>query len=1530
MRARRILFIVATVVVILLIVAVSAVFVFTGTDWGRERVRRFALNALANSAHGIVQIGEVDGNLLQGAILRHVRITDSTGAPFVDVEEVRARYQLSDFWHKHISLDHVTLVHPIVVLDRKAGGKWNYDRIFPRDTTSKPTQAPGFGSWVVLTNVTVVDGDLTAKAPWSPSDTLKGRVRDSVIAFNLGPKGRQNIVRVDSGFQRISKFHAINGLLSRLQIADPTDRAQTYDVAHLRSVAEPFRPPTVTVTDLTGRFIVRDDSLYFHGVRAQLAESKLAGDGRYNIDNNDLRLRLHADPVSTNDLQWIDPTIPKQGIGALDFALDWVGPNSDYVARNATLKVAGATLQGNLGVLVNDTLTFHDTDMRFARLDTRTIAQLFPTLKSPRQGYLTGRMIAAGSINRLTLDGDVAFDDPITGRSRVVAKGVLGLPKIGVTADQLHLTLMPVQVALGRIAMPTLPIGGTVTGQMLLNGSTTRQMNVQSDLTHHDVTGNSRITGHALYAPGKIPLVNADLLLHPLSLATVGKFAPAAGLHGTVTGPVRLTGPLRDLALDATLTTPDSGSISAQGHADLASKVPVYNFAIATHLFNANVVSTKAPRTNVTASATAQGSGITAESVNATVAADVKTSRYDSLTVDSALIRVRLANGLLHADSVVVRLPHTIAQVAGTVGLTPAHSGELRYTTSIDSLGALSQILPPTDTGVVRPRPGILAERLARAVADSAKLAKATEVQRAMTGVKIPAVSVDSPSVIPANRLLGKVDASGILRGNIKTFDLDGTAHGSGIVAYGNSANVVSASYAWHNALTPQSNIRATVAASNVSAAGFSLDTITAQGTYQKPRGTVKVAIQQGADRKYNVNADFALNKTRNDIYLNDLKLQFDSTTYASARPALIHFGTAGIDVDSLDIRGNRNDSRVFVAGHIPKSGDVALRFNVVNFDVGNVMSLLESDVPVRGLVSADGTLGGTTENPVIRGAFGTARMTYKGTPVPEVHGRLDYATQSLSSNVAANLEGQAPLLTAVGTVPVNLALTGVVGSRVPKGRAIDVKIDSDSLPLERLPHVSEAVTNLGGSALIHARVVGTLDKPDATGQFLLNDARAKLVPAGVTVDNVNGSIRLLHDSVMIDSLVARSGGPIRINGGVNIASIAKPKFGVQLVAANAKVLDNEMGMVRTDAYLTLNGSADSVAAGGSVRLISGVIYIPESDGKQVIAANDPAIFSVIDTALATNKELFPSTSPFLRHLRADVGITIDHDVFVRSRDANVEIYTDGPLQITMAPRRNRAMLVPVLDGVILTDRGEYRFQSRRFIIRHGSATFINTPQLNPTLQVTGEYEVQLPAREAITIRILISGTLDSPKIALESDAQPPIAQTDLLSYLAFGRSSSSLLQQEGSGLSTGGGGSSSNLVGRAAALAQQQVAGAAVGAVTDQIAGEAARSLGADVLNITPADVSPDVGNFLRATQIEFGKYIYTRTFLGLQFRPDPASLKRPGFQLDRVLDVRRGYSLQMSFEPRYLVLEPSLSQDDTPQTTSVFGLFLVREWRY
>jgi autotransporter translocation and assembly factor TamB len=87
---RKALIIAGSVILVIIGVAALALFVLTGTDFGRERVRQFALGALNDAVNGTVRIGAIDGNLLGGITLTDVSIVDSAGAPFLSVERVTA------------------------------------------------------------------------------------------------------------------------------------------------------------------------------------------------------------------------------------------------------------------------------------------------------------------------------------------------------------------------------------------------------------------------------------------------------------------------------------------------------------------------------------------------------------------------------------------------------------------------------------------------------------------------------------------------------------------------------------------------------------------------------------------------------------------------------------------------------------------------------------------------------------------------------------------------------------------------------------------------------------------------------------------------------------------------------------------------------------------------------------------------------------------------------------------------------------------------------------------------------------------------------------------------------------------------------------------------------------------------------------------------------------------------------------------------------------------------------------------------
>ncbi|MDO8501531.1 MAG: translocation/assembly module TamB domain-containing protein [Gemmatimonadaceae bacterium] len=1517
----RFLAAVAIVAVILLI----AIFALTNTDRGREQIRKRALAMLENSSHGIIRIGRVTGNLLNGFTLHDLVITDSAGAPFVTADEASARYTLRSLTSQRVEFDDVKLVRAMIVLDRQPGGRWNWDRIFPRDTlTPRGRRKTGWGTWIRFTDVSLVDVDLTVRSPWEPR-VLTGAEKSDVVREALGPEGRLVLVEVPGGYQKISKFHHINAKLPLLRLEDPGFRTRRADVASLSMLAEPFRPPTVEVRSLVGGFDFTGDSVWWQNVNATLPGSKLRGGGLYRIDNNDMTLRAHADPVAAADMRWVYPRLPERGSGTLDFAMDWVGDTSIYIARNADVRVADAHLLGDLGMTVAEDFTLHDTNVRFTGLDTRLIQQMFPLVKPSRSGILAGRAKLDGNQKKLAVDGDVTFDDRRAGRNRVIAVGEVGFGNGVFRADNLRLTMRPVQVDLAHDYAPTLPIHGTITGTATLNGSTASRMTARADITHVDRGATSRITGTGAIrsSPGAkmaSSWFDVDARVHPLSLITAGRFFPQAGLRGDASGPVRLTGTMRDLSVRTDLGLSDGGSVGLTGKLDLASREKGYDVDLVARLFNANTIMAKAPRTSINATASAEGRGFDPATMRATLVADARSSTYDTLSLTSATVRLAAANGMARVDTLAVDLGQSVAAASGTFGLARGISGQLRYHVAVDSLNRLASLLPPVAEEAVQPRPGILAGRMARVRSDSTKEAKATEVERAALGRAPPTLApVDTPRTLSISELSGSLRADGVATGNIRDFGLNGTASGENIIARGSSIQRFRATYDWTNALTPQSHVDIDASASKVLASGFDLDSVQTRITYRKPLGTAKVVVVQNQTHVYSLDADYLLNKVRNDLRLNRMELRFDTTVWASVRPSTVHWGQAGVDIDKLEMR-NQSNGRIYVDGLIPKEGRANVEVAVDNFAVQDLIALTQSDINASGLVSFNVKAAGTAADPIFSGSFGTERFYYNGTLIPEVHGIVSYANQTLTGRADAMRDGEAPILFAHGTIPINLALTGVTGSRLPRDRQIDLAIRADSLPLDLLPQINTIVTNLKGRAVADFKVNGTLNRPEVTGRFDLDSAEARFVPLGLNLKRMDASVRMLRDTIVVDSLVAWSGGRIVLTGGLGIGSLRAPSFDLKLFVNNATVLDSDQGKLRANMNLAMTGPFSDTHVGGTVRILDGVLYIPKSEGKKIIGTDDPALFSVLDTAIMANREIFPAQSPLLANLRMDVDLLVDRDVFVRSPDFNIEVYSDGDLAVHV----NRAKESLVLDGVLLSERGEYRFLSKRFDINRGSATFVNLDEINPTLQVTGGYEVRLPAREAINIKIIIGGTLRNPQIALESDAQPPIPQSDLLSYLAFGRSSSSLLQLEGSGLAA-----SDNLVGAGAALASRQLAAVALGVFTDQLAGEAARSLGADVFNIAPADVQTDIGTFLRGTEIEFGKYIKSHTFVAAQVRPDPAALKRPGLLLQHRFGGLRGYSMETSFQPRYLLKEPSLDPQN-PTTTSVFSLFLIRNWRF
>ena len=1538
MRTRRIATVTAAVVAGLVLLTAAFVVVLTNSDWGREQVRTRLLGALQSSAHGVVDVSSVSGNLLEGITLHEVRIADSSGAPFLTAARVHTGYALRALLSKRVELSDVLLDSATIVLDRSSNGTWNYARIFPPDTAAAEADtAAGFGDWIVLRDARLVDSRLLVHTPWTPDSTLQGAARDSAIAFALSDKGRTAVTRLPDGtFRQTQDFRRINAVLPLVRLAHPEFSTQLVRTDSLRMEAFAFAPPAADIRHLRGEFELNGDSLWFRDVAVALPASQARLTGRYEFTRGDLALHTIAAPVALNDVRFLYPALPDSGEARADLQVLWERGTQQYVVRELDLTTGATRLRGDLGLTLGDSaadVRLHDTSLEVAALPTSLVETLVPGLDVPREGILNGKAIVSGTATALQVDGDFTFDDVRAGRSRVLAAGELGAANGVFRAEGLRVSLEPLQLSMVRDAAPSLPLGGIISGRAVLDGESDDVLRLRGmDLTHADRSERSRVTGSAAFRAGNSASdrwIDARMIARPLDIRTLGRFAPAAELRGRVAGPIEVVGPWSALAVNAQLRSSEGGEVSARGTLDLASRDIGYALDIRTHLLDMNSLSGKAPRSSLSAFVQTRARGTTPNTLRGTFAADVLASSIDTVAVDSVRVRASIRNGVLQLTDSWIRGPGTLLTANGSFGVADSTSGTLAWSAAVDSLGLLARYMPPADTTPVPPRPLRTADRLAAARRDSADVDQRLTVARLAGEAPAAApIHVDTLPTIARDSLAGRLRANGEVTGGLGGFDLTGVLNAVGIVAQGSSVRQARAEFGWFGALTDATRYRVQLSADTLLAAGFALDSVSATVEHREPGGTANVSVFQSDDRDYALRASYALFPDRREVTWNNLRLRFDTTVWQTAHAGTLRWGQPGVFIDSLDLRSGAN-GRVFAHGLVPTEGAADLRLVVNDFQLGDLLGLAQSDLEGRGRIMLNAQVTGSGRAPLIRGEMQLLDARYRETPVPMVTSRFDYAGEQFTARavLADSARGpDRPVAALDARVPINLAFFDVTGSRLPDAPAT-ADLVADSLPLDLISRVTTALQNVRGSASGRAALRGPVRAPVLTGNLLLREGQAYVTALGITMERINGGLRLVNDTLRLDSLSGWSDGRIALAGTADISTPSKPGVNLTLDVSRARVLDNEQGRLRADAAITARGPFDNIAVEGRAHIRDGVLYIPKSDTREVISAGDPSVFAVIDTSDVATRELVPAQSPLLSNLRMTLTLAVDRDTWVRSADANVEIYSDGDLNI-LVDRRRSAL---TLDGVVNTDRGEYQLLGKRFQIKRGAVRFIGTQELNPLLQITGEYEVKQASRPALNINILIGGTLRSPRLTLGSDAQPPISQTDLLSYLAFGNESGSLMQFGSSSLS--GGSAGGNLVGTSAALATRQLTGVALGVAVEELEGQAARSLGADVLNITPANVPPELasGNFgalstfLRGTQFEFGKYLNTRTFLGLQLQ----ATTTPGFRVERQLGKSPGLSLESTFQPRFFLPEPSLSLQEITKANA-FGLFLRKRWRF
>ena len=1439
---------------------------------GHRFVLRTAVSWLDRQLDGTLTVEGIHStSLLRGLTLRGVAIQDPEARPLLTADSVRVGYSLRGFLLGRGNLEPLEVWAPAFHLETLPGeDRSNLARIF-RLEPAAPGADPGRFHFR-LGRVQIHDGLLTVARPTGLMvvvQDLTGRL-DEVVILDPGSAGERFVVR-DLSFRAYP-----------LGIPEPDSSADPVALAGLQ--VEHFRGE---VRRSGTRLDLVVDALTLPGTSL---------DGRFGMDwgGEVLQLSVDAEALAfqTEDFLWLEPRLPRvEG----RFLLLGEGPRDAgrWQVDGLVLEGEGIRVAGRAGLQLASAeapLTFLDSDLELA-LALRMVEPWIET-PLPVGGRVEGRMAFQGPLEDLTVDGSLTWDDPAARipPSTLTLRGRADLP--GQVARRLTLELNPLR--LGTLAPLGLDWDGTGALALTLDGSLAAGLDLRAELRHQvrggEVDGSRLVLAGSVQAPGlaaplsslaDFPLesltVDLDLDLAPLSLDGLGAALRNASfpIQGAITGDLRLVGPLEALEFWGGLAG-EGGAFRAEGRLHALDPLADYSVDLSTDGFSLVSLFPQVPEDAfVVGRLEASGSGgASLETLQTRLLLNLSGGAWGGVEVTQGMLQGGVEDGQLRLEQFRLETPGVVAQGFGELPLVEGAS------------------------------PGLMQIR-----------ARAVDLQILQPFFSDPDVALD-----------GVIEANLQLRGGWPAFEGSLRVDGETLVVAGAEL----ASLALDGTFVLQPDEGETLPKFQSMAGTLDLgasrwDRWAFDGVALVVAGMPRdlgldLTLNQSAQETYRAQGRLTLGSTdgvgEGRFALEALELSLDPVRWSLQAPAEVRWAGRRFFLVGEGLTLGRPDParpvRIALAGSADLDGVLDIALELEQVDLFRVARIAQLDLEPSGMVDLTLTIQGAAANPRIQGAMTLSDLVVGPTQVSEVVATLE--AQDRRANVAVELgvEGESRAR-ARGSYPIDLAVEPE-GPRILEGEAVDLFLEVFRFPAATLLSPLEVLEDVEGWVEGELRVVGTPADLRPSGVLHITEGRFALADLGIAPDRMEGVLILSPDRRIGVEARGRSGGSVILQGQVDLEDLLDPGFDLELQAQGLRAVARRDMEATVTGTIRLLGSYTAPLVTGGIRVDQANLFLEEFvRTAEVVDLSDPAFLEVVDTTLvAARPVLQAAQNPFVENLRVDANLALPRDVWLRSREMNVEI--GGNLTMTF-DRRDREL---VLVGSVAALRGSYNAFGRAFQVRSGVVDFLGTPGINPNLSIEAVHRLRQQGGEPLDIVARLEGTLVAPRISLTSDGTVAIAESDLISYLLFGRPSYALASAE------------SRILGDAALSA-------GIGAAAGQISSILGQQIGLDYFAITQAqDTGPGLGPLSSAglfdTQVELGQYVTSNLFLALSLRPlrgiGGAQSQIPGARVEWQLTEQ--WTFNAYLEDRFGRQGGSSFLDQGLRINRVFGLEIFREWGY
>ncbi len=1467
----RLLGIPLAVIGAVLIFVTAAGMALTRTERGREELRNLMLQRANAAIRGKITIDAyLAGDLFSNARLAGVRIYEPDGALFATVDTIEVTYRWTDFLFGNIVFPSVTLVHPVVQLRVEDDAGWNFDRVFASASRGDSSSSGGTGGSsqrrIVLRDVRIRSGDVTIRLPWEPGT---GETAET---------SRWRIEKSASGWERVLTVQQLNATLPVARIIGPASLGRLFQIAHFTGTVGVLKEP-ILVDQLRADIEQHGDTISFDLWEVRLPDSHIFGAGWATLGSPlEYDFTVTGAPIQTADLRWLLPKIPL-GVADLNYRMQSLPNGTFFEASNASWRSEEAVASGHFALQTiagPNRVAFDSVELKVERFAT-TLIPVLTGWVPPADGVLSGDVSLDGSLSRLDINADVRFlpaDGGVASRGR--ARGSLFATAIDPGGAGFVIDVDTLSLELVRAFVPGLKIDGILSGQATVEGSLVNGASIQLTLTQRDgdLAPSTFKGGGELRRPGAAATeIDVTLQAEPLAMSTLANYYPAIPFRGDYKGYVHAEGVFDSLIVAARFAGAGDSLI-------LDTRVQVIDSTLHYDgVFRGRRVSIAPFRegigeSNLDFAVTFEGKGTRRENLDARVRAELSSSFVGGVRFDSTYVQLRVDADRLYLDTAAVFTEFGYLRASGALGLRLQVSDTISFFIDADSLSGLNRWIAP----VFGPLPE-------------------------------PTLATDGTVALGSRALVeGSARATGYLSGAFGELTLGGRLEGERL-RYGRwTADTLTVEDVTVSGLGDRLLVSGHARAANLSLGDIQFDDITLAGEFADSVAAVDFKLSSSDDIALSGSLVAEITAERRVFELGSLIAKLPSSSWRLQRPARLHLSRSGA-IALTDLLLESEDGRLEASGSVGRSGPAAFRLHIDGLELSELSSLHRKGDALSGVLAVDGELSGMADAPVIKANVVVADGQLLEVPFSQLKGDFNYRVGEASLDVVMWRESS-PLFQLQGTLPLDITLPEVAAS-IPE-RPLDLTIEGDSIPLNLIELLTETVQFSAGRAQANIGIRGTLRAIDLRGSIAVFDGRAHVVPTGISYRDLSGRASLSGRTIQVEEFTfgGIEGGRGRITGTVSITRLSDPDLDLSIEAEELPAYD------RIDARMVLSGRAalrgpyTGATLTGRLAVVSGVLYIEEiGRRRQIVDLHSDRLF-LLDDAFTAPEGLVTGRNPFLANLTIDQRIIVQRDAWLRSEETNMEIA--GELLLRHAPAEQEFRI----DGTLQALRGDYKLFNKRFTLQEGEIEFVGVPALNPNLRLVAVHRVQTQKRP-LQIRVLIEGTLEEPTVRLESDAQPPIPESDLLSYLLFGRPTYEITRARG----------------EQGSLIEDVAAG------LEPFVGYALESLLVGETGIAYVDVSRtpvrgvqgfyggSTAPVLAATQVEVGWYLAPTVFVSVAQHLSTV-INIPSVRVEWKLN--NNLTLEGLAEPRLARTTTLLSQNPGADLTETIGLFLFYGWSY